>query len=64
MEPALPALLRGTTVPGDAQGQQASVRKFDQILLQRIPAKGIGNPVFVQLSISIVGTDVVASIIA
>ena len=41
MEPALSALLLRAAIPGDRQCLQPAVRKFDEILLQRLDAEGV-----------------------
>src|SRR5579875_170069 len=41
MEPALPALIFRTAVPGNRQSLQTAVWKFNQILLQGIDAEGV-----------------------
>jgi hypothetical protein len=41
MEPTLATLLLRAGVPGDRQGLQPTVRKFDEILLQRIDAERV-----------------------
>ena len=41
MEPTLATLLLRTSVPGDRERLQPSVREFDEILLQRIDPEGV-----------------------
>ena len=47
MEPPLASRGGGSAVPGDAQGLITSIRKSDEILLERVYAKGIGDLVVV-----------------
>ena len=55
MVPAVPALIAGTAVPGDAERLIASVREFDQILLQRLDAECIGDRIFMLLAVRAIG---------
>src|SRR5262249_27539623 len=57
MEPALAALVLRVAVPGNRQGLQPAIRKFDQILLQRIDAERVFDLEDVELSIRSVGFD-------
>jgi hypothetical protein len=57
MEPALAALLLGAVIPGDRQGLQPAVRKFDEILLQRLDAEGVFYLERGELAVRVVGLD-------
>jgi len=57
MEPALSALLLGAAIPGDRQRLQPAVRKFDEILLQRLDAKGVFHLECGKLAVRPVGLD-------
>jgi hypothetical protein len=57
MEPALAALLLGAVIPGDRQGLQPAVRKFDEILLQRLDAEGVFHLERGELAVGVVGLD-------
>ena len=57
MEPALPALILGPRIPGDAERLQPAVREGDQILLQRIDAEGVADLEVVELAVRPVGGD-------
>src|SRR3954451_14698666 len=41
VEPALAAFVLGAAVPSDGERLQPAIRELDQILLQRIDAKGV-----------------------
>ena len=57
MKPALPALLLRPAVPGDRERLQPAVRKFDEILLQRIDAEGVFHLERRELAVRPVGLD-------
>jgi len=57
MKPALAAFLSGARIPGDRQCLQATVGKFDEILLQRINAKRVFDLIILQLAIRPIGID-------
>ena len=57
MEPALPALILGTGVPGDAQRLIATIGEADQILLQGIHAEGVADLIILQRAVRSVGAD-------
>ena len=57
MVPSVAALILGTAVPGDAKRLIASLREFDQILLQRLDAERIGDRIFVRLAVRTIGPD-------
>jgi hypothetical protein len=55
--PALAAGCGRAAVPGDAERLQPAVGKFDQVLLQRIDAEGVGDAIVVQRAVGAVGAD-------
>jgi hypothetical protein len=57
MEPALATFLTRPSVPRDGKGLQPPVRKFYQILLQRIDAERVFDLEICQSSIRAVGVD-------
>jgi hypothetical protein len=57
MEPALPALILGPRVPGDAERLHPAVGKGDQVLLQRVDAEGVADLEVVELAVRPVGGD-------
>jgi hypothetical protein len=57
VEPVLAAFIFGSTIPGDRQRLQSAIRKFDQILLQRIDAERILDLEDTKPSVRSVGLD-------
>ena len=57
VEPALPSLLRRPGVPADVQRLVPPAGERDEVLLQRIDAEGVGDRVFVELSVGAVGSN-------
>ena len=57
VEPALSPLVLRPTVPGDSQNLQASVGKFDQILLQGINAESVSDRELGRFAVRPVGLD-------
>src|SRR5215813_9439683 len=62
MEPALSALFLRPGIPGNRQSLHASVRKFDQVLLQRIDAERVLHLENCELSIGSVRFDQILSV--
>ena len=60
--PALAAFVLRPGIPGNRQGLQSSVRKFDQVLLQRLDAEHIADLEIGQFAVRAVGGDVVSII--
>src|SRR4029077_18693612 len=56
-ETALPALIFWPAVPGSAERLITPARKRDQILLQRIDPKRVGDRIIVQCTVGAVGAD-------
>ena len=57
MEPALPALVLGPRIPGDAERLDPAVREGDQVLLQRIDAERVADLEVAELAVRPVGGD-------
>jgi hypothetical protein len=57
MKPALAAVALRAAVPGDREGLQAAVGKFDEILLQRLDAEGVFHLERGELAVGPVGLD-------
>ena len=57
MEPALPALILGPRIPGDAERLQPAVREGDQVLLQRVDTEGVADLEVFELAVRSVRGD-------
>jgi len=57
VKPALAALLSRAAVPGNRERLQPAVRKFDEILLQRIDAEGVLHLERGEFAVRAVGLD-------
>src|SRR5262245_43295027 len=64
VKPALATRLLGAGVPGQRQGLQAAVRKFDQVLLQRVDAEGVLHLEGGKLAVGTVGFDQELAVVA
>src|SRR5262245_49170703 len=64
VKPALTTPILGSAVPSERQGLQATVWKFDQVLLQRIDAEGVFHLERCKFAIRAVGFDQKRPIVA
>ena len=58
MEPAHSAIGRRASVPGEWQGLHTTSGKLDEVLLQRSDAEGVGDSVFLVLSVGVLRRDI------
>ena len=64
VEPTLAPLVFRAAVPGDGEGLQSSIGKFDQILLQRVEAERVLDLEHADLAVRPVGLDQELSVLA
>ena len=57
MKPALTALVLRPAVPGDRKRLYPAIRKFDQVLLQRVDAEGVFHLEGRELAVGTVGLN-------
>jgi hypothetical protein len=57
VKPALPALILGPRIPGDAERLHPAVREGDQILLERVDAERVADLECAELAVRPVGDD-------
>ena len=62
MKPALPTLIRGPGIPGNTECLNTSVRKLDQVLLQRLYAERVGNLEISEFAIRPVGLNEILAV--
>src|SRR5262249_39738190 len=55
VEPALPTLVPGPRVPGEAERLEAPVRKSDEVLLERIHAERVGDLEVCEVPVGTIG---------